>query len=103
MSTVRTTTWTLVTLALLLVPQASAEPPAEGSYTQAELAALDRALEAANLDRESLTFRKDLAKGHAALELVHEMLRDPLAIAPAIDTFVDDAKAARPFMRRWGR
>ena len=81
-----------VSLLLLGAPRAGAEPPTRETYTKEELAALDHALEAANLDRASLAFRKDLAKGHACLDAVKAMLRDPLAIAPAIDAMVADAR-----------
>ena len=89
--------WTLLVGIVLLLgaPPAGAEPPSGETYTEAELSALDRALEAANLDRESLTFRKDLAKGHACLEVVKDLLRDPLAIAPTIDALVADTRTAQ--------
>ena len=83
----------LLVVGLLCSPMAAAEPPEQTSYTKAELAALDRALEAANLNRRDLTFCKDLAEGHAALALVREMLHDPMTIAPAIDGFVRDGRA----------
>lgn len=95
MSRARARLWIPAVLAgLLCGVEAGAEPPPDASYTPAELAALDRALEAANLDRTDLTFRKDLAEGHAAFELVREMLHDPLRIAPSIDAFVRDAREA---------
>lgn len=62
-----------------------AEDEAPATYTPDELAALDRALDAANLTREDLRFEKDLAQGHACLERVRALLRDPLEIAPTID------------------
>ena len=55
------------------------------TYTAAELAALDRALHAANMDREDLRFRKDLTDGHACSQTVRDMLGDPLRIAPWMD------------------
>jgi len=95
--------WTggLVVVMFLAAPlRADDKPKGSGTYTAAELAALDRALHAANLDRNDLTFRKDLAKGHACLSVVREMLHDPLKIAPEIDAFVAQARridaAARP-------
>ncbi|MDJ0974225.1 MAG: hypothetical protein QNJ98_07185 [Planctomycetota bacterium] len=75
----------LLLLLTVLPAYAEEDPKASESYTAAELAALDRALHAANLSREDLTFRKDLAKGHACLDVVRKMLRDPLTIAPEMD------------------
>ena len=76
--------------ALLFVPflqpaSVRAGDEAPPTYTAAELEALDRALDAANLTREDLRFDKDLAQGHACLERVRALLRDPLEIAPTID------------------
>jgi hypothetical protein len=72
---------------VLLLPAAPAraadDPPP--TYTAEELRALDRALDAANLDREDLRFDKDLAKGLGCLPLVRTLLNDPLAIAPTMD------------------
>ena len=82
----------LLTAVVLGTGTAGAEPPPNTTYTNAELAALDKALAAANMDRHDLTFRKDLAEGHAALPLVMEMLRDPLTIAPGIDAFVAEIR-----------
>jgi len=79
---------------LVLPARAGEENPAPATYTDAELAALDKALHAANLTRADLTFTKDLAKGHACLEVVRAMLRDPLTIAPQMDAFVADARHA---------
>lgn len=70
---------------------ASAEEEKAGSstYTAEELAALDRALHAANMTPDDLTFRKDMAKGHECLPVVREMLHRPLTIAPRMDRFVE--------------
>jgi len=57
------------------------------TYTPEELAALDRALHAANMTREDLTFRKDMTEGHACFEDVRALLTDPLRIAPWMDGF----------------
>ncbi|MHC4941165.1 MAG: HEAT repeat domain-containing protein [Planctomycetota bacterium] len=86
----------VVLFALLLVAgtgRADEEAEAPASYTAAELAALDVALHAANLDRVDLTFRKDLTEGKACLPVVRAMLRDPLKIAPEIDAFAAQARA----------
>ena len=80
------------------MPQASAEPLSGRSYTQAELAALDRALEAANLDRKSLTFRKALTDaGHiivpGGIVDQHVKGRDgkvPKSLAPYLAACGDD-------------
>jgi len=75
-------------------PPEDASPSNEAdSYTPAELAALDRALEAANLTRTDLTFRKDMAKGLACLASVRAMLHDPLRIAPTIDRLARDIRS----------
>ncbi len=64
-------------------------PAARRSMTDAEEAALDRALDAANLVRADLLFVKDLARGHGAFPIVRALLEDPLRIAPTIDGFAD--------------
>ncbi len=84
----------LLVCVLVLPAQAGDENPAPATYTDAELAALDKALHAANLTREDLTFRKDLAKGHACFDIVKDMLRDPLTIAPEMDALVAEARDA---------
>ncbi len=77
-------------VALLALPAAAQDEgsPYGSTYTDAELAALDRALHAGNLDRTDLTFQKALTNGHGSLPLVLEMLRDPLRIAPEMDSIV---------------
>ncbi|MDJ0522679.1 MAG: hypothetical protein QNJ90_11480 [Planctomycetota bacterium] len=83
------TWWVWILLVVVAVPPARAgEDEAPPTYTPEELAALDRALHAANLTRKDLTFTKDLAKGHECLPIVKEMLRDPLEIAREMDAFV---------------
>lgn len=59
--------------------------PLGDSYLPAELVALDRALEHANLVREDLAFRKHMAQGHGALPRTLTALADPMLIAPWID------------------
>lgn len=93
----RSWSWRVARLAATLLPLAAVAGVAgaeegEGSaspygttYTPEELAALDRALHAANCDRIDLTFRKDMAKGLGCLPVVKAMLHDPLLIAPTID------------------
>jgi hypothetical protein len=78
--------------ALLLLLAAPAL--AQETYTAEELAALDRALHAGNLDRHDLTFDKAQAEGHGCLPRVREMLEDPLKIAPEMDRLA--AKASGP-------
>ena len=79
----------LVTVVVLHGPPdgRAGDAPAElgGTYTAAELEALDRALDAANLTREDLRFDKDLAGGIGCLPRVRALLGDPLAIAPTMD------------------
>ena len=87
----------------------SADPPPEGpgggggaaspygaTYTEAELAALDRALHAGNMTRQDLTFRKDMAKGTYCLPLVKAMLKDPLLIASKTDELVASLSRLSP-------
>ena len=82
-------------LLALVVSSAPAgeDDPLGDSYTEAELAALDRALHAVNMDRRDLTFKKDVTEGHACLDLVRKMLADPLRIAPEMDRMVAEARA----------
>lgn len=70
-----------------------AEADHEPTYTDAELAALDRALAAGNLSRADLEFDKALTDGHAAFPVVLRMLREPLTIAPTMDAM---ARAVAP-------
>ena len=63
-----------------------------GSYTAEELAALDRALHAANMTREDLRFRRDMTEGHECLDAVRAMLARPLLIAPMLDQRADRAR-----------
>lgn len=85
------------TLPLRADPPAPPAPSPYGdTYTPEELTALDRALHAGNMTREDLTFRKDMAKGHACLDIVREMLRDPLTIAPFMDVFATTAARKDP-------
>lgn len=85
-------TWTVhfaLGLVLLVAPPSNAQEVVAGdTYTAEELAALDRALEAGNLTRQDLRFRKDVTEGHGCLPVVRRMLEDPLLIAPAMDRMV---------------
>ncbi len=99
--TSRRTWWVWILLVLVAALPARADDEkaeAPSSYTPEELAALDKALHAANLTRKDLTFTKDLAKGHACLDIVKRMLHDPLTIAPVIDRTARDQRkhASRP-------
>ncbi|MFV1958683.1 MAG: hypothetical protein ACC662_04650, partial [Planctomycetota bacterium] len=99
----------LLLVSLLLVPgralSADGDQAAYGStYTAEELAALDRALHAANCTREDLRFDRDRAEGRATLPLVRSLLADPLAIAPAMDRVVEGAQAlaeTKPRAQAW--
>ena len=73
---------------LALVEAQERESVYGDTYTVEELAALDRALHAGNLDRTDLTFDKALTEGHGCLPVVREMLGDPLRIAPEMDRIV---------------
>ncbi len=76
----------IVALALCSATAVRAQDdPYDGAYTPEELAALDTALEAGNLLRADLTFRKDVTQGVGCIPEVREMLRDPLRIAPFMD------------------
>ena len=55
------------------------------TYTEAELAAIDRALWAGNMTREDMLFNKDYTKGYACFPIVRDMMHDPLLIAPFMD------------------
>lgn len=70
--------------------------PAEygDSYTPEELAALDTALHAANMDRTDLEFKKDFAKGYECFPVVREMMAQPLYIAPWMDNFAAAGNAS---------
>lgn len=84
-------------LALLLPLSAAAAPPPPeygGSWTDGELAAIDRALHAANMTRKDLIFRKDLTEGHGCLPDVRAMMEDPLRIPAFMDRFVARVQGA---------
>ncbi len=75
--------------------QALPPVPAEygASYTPEELAALDTALHAVNMDRTDLEFKKDFAKGYECFPVVREMMAKPLSIAPWMDRFAVEGNA----------
>ncbi len=84
------------------------EGPYDGAWTPAELQALDRALHAANLTREDLTFKKDLTKGHACLPVVRAMLARSAAhraaVAGRVRRYISDSRdprLSRVLGRRW--
>ncbi len=58
------------------------------TYTPEELAAIDRALWAANLTREDLSFKKDYTKGYQCFPIVRDMMADPLSIAADMDGMI---------------
>lgn len=84
----------VVTLSIVSGTAPAGEPD-DGveTYTPEELSALDRALHAVNMDRHDLTFKKDMTKGYACLEIVRAMLADPMLIAPEMDSLVGRAVA----------
>ena len=59
------------------------------TYTPGELAAIDRALWAANLTREDLNFRKDYTEGYGCFPIVRDWLAEPMWIAPGMDAMID--------------
>ncbi len=59
------------------------------TYTPEELAGIDRALKAINMDRGDLRFNKNFAKGYCAFPVTLAMMDDPMLIAPYMDGFVD--------------
>ncbi|MFH1675533.1 MAG: HEAT repeat domain-containing protein, partial [bacterium] len=60
------------------------------TYTAEELAAIDRALWAANLTREDLSFKKDYARGYQSLPIILDWLKNPMDIAPGMDSMIAD-------------
>jgi hypothetical protein len=62
-----------------------AAPDYGDTYTPEELAALDQALWAGNLTRADMRFMKDYGEGYGCFPIVHEMMDDPLSIAPWMD------------------
>ncbi len=75
-------------------PELDAKKQFSRTYTEKELHALDKALKAANLEREDMNFDKDNAHGHFALPVVKDMLANPLNIAPFTDSLADSMMSA---------
>jgi len=80
----------LVACLALTTGAASTLAPADAAaygntYTPEELAALDTALYAVNMDRTDLRFKKDYTKGLDCFPVVRAMMDDPLSIAPWMD------------------
>ena len=78
------------------------------TYTAEELAAMDTALHAVNMDRTDLTFKKDYAKGYECFPVVREMMADPLSIAAWMDKVAsllsdpEKAKLSSAYVASWG-
>lgn len=70
------------------------------TYTPEELAGVDRALKAINMDRGDMRFNKNFAKGYCALPITLAMMDDPMLIAPYMDGFV--ALARKDAVSPWG-
>jgi len=58
------------------------------TYTPEEIAAIERALWAANLTLEDLNFRKDYTKGYGCFPIVREWMASPIELAPGMDAMV---------------
>jgi len=84
-----TQAWTAAIIFVVIVLVARAAVPAEAdygdTYTPEELAAMDRALWAANMTRQDMTFKKDYTEGHGCFPAVRDMMHDPLTIAQWMD------------------
>ncbi len=66
-------------------------PPEWGdTYTPEELAAIQRALWAANMTPEDLNFRKDYAEGYECFPAVRDWLEHPMNIAPGMDRMIGE-------------
>jgi hypothetical protein len=57
------------------------------TYTTEELNALDKALEAMNMNRHDMSFRKDYTEAHLAFPIILDMMKNPLHIAAYMDGF----------------
>lgn len=57
------------------------------TYTTDELNALDKALEAMNMNRHDMSFRKDYTEAHLAFPIILDMMKNPLHIAAYMDGF----------------
>jgi hypothetical protein len=64
------------------------------TYTPDELAGVDKALKAINMDRGDMRFNKNYAKGYCAFPVVLAMMDDPMLIAPYMDGFVANIQKA---------
>ncbi|MFC2173734.1 hypothetical protein ACFLU6_14075, partial [Acidobacteriota bacterium] len=65
----------------------SVDAQMQKTYTRDELAGLDRALQAWDMTRHDMTFRKDYTKGHLAFPLILDMMKHPMHIALYMDGF----------------
>ena len=70
------------------------------TYTPEELAGIDRALKAINMDRGDMRFNKNFAKGYCAFPVTLAMMDDPMLIAPYMDGFI--GKIAERGASPWG-
>ena len=59
------------------------------TWTKEELYALDKSLEAMNMNRNDMNFRKDYVKAKLAFPIILDMLKHPLHIAPYMDAFIN--------------
>ncbi len=70
------------------------------TYTADELAGVDKALKAINMDRGDMRFNKNFAKGYCAFPVTLAMMDDPMLIAPYMDGFI--GKIAERGASPWG-
>ncbi len=81
----------LIAFAALMMAPAFADGLYGDTYTDDELAALDRVLHAANMTRNDLTFNKHYAKGFECMPIVLDMMHDPLLIAAVMDGYAESS------------
>lgn len=84
-------TFLAVSFVIVTLSPAFADGLYGGTYTDEELAALDRVLHAANMTRADLTFNKHYAKGYECLPIVLDMMHDPLFIAAVMDGYAESS------------